>query len=146
MQKRLAKIFHCSTEFTLHVLGGKWKTVILCYLAQRPFRYAELRKLMPAVSDKILTERLHELVTAGLVTRKKIDGGRVEAYGLTPTGKSLGKLLGELYGWGESHAASFGVSVGQPLKALKAATAADVAARSTDSRGAVPRGRGRIRH
>jgi len=136
MQKRLAKIFHCSTEFTLHVLGGKWKTVILCYLSQRPFRYAELRKLMPAVSDKILTERLHELVTAGLVARKKLDGARgAEAYMLTPTGQSLKELLGELYGWGETHAASFGVTVGAPLKAL----AAELRADAHPGRGARPR-------
>jgi DNA-binding HxlR family transcriptional regulator len=130
MQKRMAKTFHCATEFTLQVLGGKWKTVILCYLKLRPFRYAELRKLIPTLSDKILTQRLQELVAVGLVVRKKIDGARsAEAYMLTPKGDTLGGLLRELYGWGETHAASFGVSVGEPLKLLEGATLADIGER-----------------
>ena len=45
MVKRLPKSFHCPTEFTLAILGGKWKTVILCFLKERPCRYSELRKL-----------------------------------------------------------------------------------------------------
>ena len=40
MSKRLARSFNCSTEFTLQVLGGKWKTVILCHLTVGPLRYA----------------------------------------------------------------------------------------------------------
>ena len=61
MRKRLAKYFHCPTEFTLAVLDGKWKTVILSYLKERPCRYAELRRLVPSLSDKMLTERLSDL-------------------------------------------------------------------------------------
>ena len=41
MANRLAKSFNCSTEFTLQVLGGKWKTVILCHLSVGPLRYAD---------------------------------------------------------------------------------------------------------
>lgn len=75
----------------------------------------------------ILTQRLHELVAIGLVSRKKIDGTRgVEAYILTPKGQSLGGLLGDLYGWGEADAASFGVSVGKPLKMLDEAAMTDI--------------------
>jgi DNA-binding HxlR family transcriptional regulator len=71
MSKRLAKSFNCSTEFTLEVLGGKWKTVIMCHLSLGPLRYAELRKLMPTLSDKVLSQRLRELTDAGLITRQK---------------------------------------------------------------------------
>src|SRR4029077_17833579 len=66
MVNRLARSFNCPTEFTLQVLGGKWKTVILCYLKMGPFRYAELRKLIPNLSDKVLSQRLRELTEAGL--------------------------------------------------------------------------------
>ncbi|MBO0757231.1 MAG: helix-turn-helix transcriptional regulator, partial [Bradyrhizobiaceae bacterium] len=72
MAKRLPKQFNCPTEFTLAVLGGKWKTVILCYLKERPCRYAELRKLLPTLSDKMLTERLADLVASGLIMRKRL--------------------------------------------------------------------------
>ena len=65
MSKRLPKTFNCPTEFTLAVLGGKWKTVILCYLKQQPWRYSDLRKLVPELSDKMLTERLRDLTVLG---------------------------------------------------------------------------------
>jgi DNA-binding HxlR family transcriptional regulator len=99
------------------VLGGKWKTVILCYLKQRPCRYSELRRLMPKVSDKVLTERLRDLTGSGLITRR---GGASDkaVYVLTPRGRSLGALLTALYGWGIAQAPTFGVEVGQPLKML----------------------------
>jgi DNA-binding HxlR family transcriptional regulator len=120
MAKRIAKTFYCPTEFTLEVLGGKWKTVILCYLKERPCRYAELRKLTPALSDKMLTERLRDLTDAGLVARVKLPGGpSAHAYALTPKGKSLGSLLSHLYAWGVEHAKQFGVAVGEPLKAVE---------------------------
>jgi DNA-binding HxlR family transcriptional regulator len=119
MKKKLANSFNCPTEFTLEVLGGKWKTVILCYLKQRPCRYAELRKLIPTLSDKVLTERLRNLLDAGLIKRARLDGdSRSEHYVLTPKGESLRLVLGHLYQWGCKHADSFGVKVGQPLERL----------------------------
>jgi DNA-binding HxlR family transcriptional regulator len=86
MSNRLAKSFNCSTEFTLQVLGGKWKTVILCHLSVGPLRYAELRKLMPALSDKVLTQRLRELTDAGLVARTRATNGQAETYALRRKG------------------------------------------------------------
>jgi DNA-binding HxlR family transcriptional regulator len=117
MAKKLAKSFHCSTEFTLAVLGGKWKTVILCFLKQRPFRYSELRRLLPAVSDKVLTERLRDLASDGLITHRK--GNRRDSpgiYSLAPRGRSLNDVLHHLYEWGHDNAAKFHVEVREPLK------------------------------
>jgi DNA-binding HxlR family transcriptional regulator len=120
MAKKAAKHFHCATEFTLDVLGGKWKTVILCYLKERPCRYSELRRLLPKLSDKMLTERLRELCARGLVVKNK--AGRDAAggnYALTATGDSLRQVLGHLYKWGINHADNFGVTVGEPLRELR---------------------------
>jgi len=100
------------------VLGGKWKTVIMCYLKVQPLRYAELRKLIPSLSDKMLTQRLHELVEAGLLTRRKASNDKADAYVLSVRGQSLSTILVELYSWGDTHAESFGVKVGQPLKII----------------------------
>ena len=120
MARKVARSFGCPTEFTLDMLGGKWKTVILSYLKQEPLRYADLRRLIPGLSDKMLTERLRDLTERGLVMKKKHSAGRArEVYTLTATGKSLGTALGELYRWGEKHAAAFGVNVGSPLERLK---------------------------
>jgi DNA-binding HxlR family transcriptional regulator len=117
--KRLARYYECPTEFALDVLGGKWKTVLLCYLKQRPLRYSELRILVPRLSDKVLTERLRDLTEAGLVVRRK-PAGRAghEVYELTARARSMGKLLGELFHWGLDHAQSFGVKVGKPFTRL----------------------------
>src|SRR5215468_10644603 len=100
MGKRLARYFHCPTEFTLAVLDGKWKTVILCYLKERPCRYAELRRLVPRLSDKVLSERLHDLTKAGLVVRQGSVRSRIASYSLTEKGRSLSALLQHLYSWG----------------------------------------------
>jgi DNA-binding HxlR family transcriptional regulator len=120
MSKRLPKSFNCPTEFTLAVLGGKWKTVILCYLKSRPCRYSELRRLLPALSDKMLSERLRDMIASGLVVHSK-NGSRTGASGvylLTARGRSLGALLHQLYDWGTRHAKLFDVEVGEPLKEL----------------------------
>jgi DNA-binding HxlR family transcriptional regulator len=124
MAKRLPKQFNCPTEFTLAVLGGKWKTVILCYLKEQPCRYTDLRKLLPALSDKMLTERLGDLMASGLIARRRLPNqgkqiGSKEVYVLTGKGSSLGKLLRDLYAWGRDHAAIFDVQVGEPLKELR---------------------------
>src|SRR5215469_5079963 len=100
MAKRLPTYFHCPTEFTLAVLDGKWKTVILCYLKERPFRYAEIRKLVPRLSDKVLTQRLRDLTKSGLVVRQDKAGSRTTTYSLTQKGRSLSALLQHLYSWG----------------------------------------------
>jgi DNA-binding HxlR family transcriptional regulator len=116
MANRLAGSFNCPTEFTLQVLGGKWKTVILCYLKVGPLRYAELRKFIPSLSDKVLSQRLRELIEAGLIDRKSDDGDKSEVYALSARGQSLGRILTELYSWGDRNAAAFGVKVGHPLR------------------------------
>ena len=89
MTKKLPRFFHCPTEFTLHMLGGKWKTLLLCFLKERPCRYAELRKLLPKLSDKMLSERLHELIDSGLVVRKPRTVGLAQEYMLTSKGRRL---------------------------------------------------------
>jgi DNA-binding HxlR family transcriptional regulator len=117
MANRLARNFNCPTEFTLQVLGGKWKTVILCYLKIGPLRYADLRKLMPSLSDKVLSQRLRELTEAGLIDHSKAeDADKSEVYALSARGQSLSVILTELYSWGDTNAAAFGVTVGHPLR------------------------------
>jgi DNA-binding HxlR family transcriptional regulator len=120
MSKRLPTYFHCPTEFTLAVLGGKWKTVILSYLKERPCRYAELRRLVPRLSDKVLSERLRDLRRSGLVARQEPTGTRTHTYLLTERGRSLSELLQQLYAWGLKNSGSFGVRVGAPLEQLDA--------------------------
>lgn len=140
MGKRLATYFHCPTEFTLAVLGGKWKTVILSYLKERPCRYAELRRLVPPLSDKMLSERLRDLTRSGLVARQAPTRGGTHTYFLTEKGRCLSELLQHLYAWGVRNSDTFGVRVGAPLKELDALHEGSRVAGSSP-----PRSRGRMR-
>jgi len=119
MTKPLPTRFNCPTEFALTVLGGKWKTIILAYLSERPCHYGELRQLLPGLSDKVLTERLKDLRQSGLVALGQSSASRSRnPYVLTARGATLAPVLTNLYAWGVQHAASFGVNVGKPLQRL----------------------------
>jgi DNA-binding HxlR family transcriptional regulator len=118
--KRLAKRFHCLTEFTLSVLEGKWKSAILFCLVERPVRYTEMRVLLPGLSDKMLSERLRDLAGAGLVKRQRVTGRElVQVYTLTPLGRSLGTVLKGLSSWATEHVEDFGVHISNPFDAVE---------------------------
>ena len=119
MTRPLATTFNCPTEFALTVLGGKWKTIILAYLSERPCHYGELRRLLSGLSDKVLTERLRDLQQSGLVARGGSSNSKARRpYVLTARGATLTPILTDLYAWGTRHAESFGVHVGNPLQRL----------------------------
>ncbi|MCB4767270.1 helix-turn-helix transcriptional regulator [Ancylobacter sp. Lp-2] len=94
--------FTCGLDATLRVIAGKWKPLILYFLAQGgPTRYGELRRAVRDVSDKMLIQQLKELEADGLVKRtdyKEIPP-RVD-YSLTPLGLSLAEALVPLCTWG----------------------------------------------
>jgi DNA-binding HxlR family transcriptional regulator len=81
--------------------------VLLAHLKDGAFRYRELRGRIPRLSDKILTERLRDLIT-----RRKLQGSSPYfTYELTPFGQSLRPVLEALYEWGETAAPTLGVKV-----------------------------------
>ncbi len=138
MQKKYRRNYECPTEFAMDVLSGKWKTVILVYLRERPMRYSELRTLLPKLSDKVLTDRLGDVVNAGLVVRRKsTTTAGADLYVLSERGDSLRTILSGLYAWGRLHAKPFG---GAPLERLRE----NATVRSTDRISAGP-GRGMTR-
>ena len=104
--KRLRARYGCPVELALDVLGGKWKPVILALLKEAPRRYGDLRRLIPALSDKVLSERLRDLEGQGLIARAS-DG----QYQLTPRGESLRPVLQALYDWGGEAASAYGVRI-----------------------------------
>jgi DNA-binding HxlR family transcriptional regulator len=107
--KSLPKAFGCPVEFSLELLGGKWKTVILARLKEGPLRYGELRRLVPQLSDKVLTERLDDLQSLGLIRRE--GAKRSSAYRLSARGETLKPLLQALYDWGQEHARELNVAI-----------------------------------
>ncbi|MBE1533929.1 winged helix-turn-helix transcriptional regulator [Actinomadura algeriensis] len=92
----------CGIDAALDVVGGKWKGLILWELDERGTRrFAELRRALPGVSEKMLTQHLREMEQDGLVHRTVYAEvpPRVE-YGLTEHGRALNKALEPLGDWG----------------------------------------------
>jgi DNA-binding HxlR family transcriptional regulator len=95
------KPVNCPVEATVEVIGGKWKPLILFYLLQGTKRFSELQRLLPEVTQRMLTMHLRELEEAGVVHREvyKQIPPKVE-YSLTPLGRSLQPLLDMMLQWG----------------------------------------------
>ncbi|ONF71635.1 winged helix-turn-helix transcriptional regulator [Amycolatopsis keratiniphila] len=109
------KRYHCAVELAVDVIGGKWKPVILAHLKEGVHRYGELRRRMPGVSEKMLTQHLRELEADGLVLRERREGRvpHVE-YRLSEEGELLRPALQALYDWGTRRAADRGIAF-EPL-------------------------------
>ena len=102
------RLYGCPVEFALDALGGKWKTVILARIKEQPLRYSELRRQIPSLSDKILTQRLADLVEIGFVTLQASPDGK-DRYAVTERGRDLAAALQALYDWGTVHGRAEGV-------------------------------------
>src|SRR5262249_62220943 len=64
------KTYNCPVEAAIEVFGGKWKPLILWWLQQRTWRFAELRRQIPGITEKMLTQQLRELEADGIVERR----------------------------------------------------------------------------
>ena len=65
--------YACPVDAPVSVLGGKWKLPLLFYVLQEPRRTGELRRLVPGISQKMLTQQLRELEDDGIVVRTVFD-------------------------------------------------------------------------
>lgn len=66
-------VYQCPVDAPIQILGGKWKLVLLFYLLQEPRRNGELRRLVPTITQKMLTQQLRELEADGIITREVFD-------------------------------------------------------------------------
>lgn len=95
------KKIKCPVTAALEVIGGKWKPIILYILSEEPHRFGEIRKRIPKISQKMLTQMLRDLEKDQLVKRKVFRSipPKVE-YSLTDQGRCLGPIIDQVYEWG----------------------------------------------
>jgi len=97
----------CPVRGVLDQIGDKWSTLIVITLAERPFRFGELRRTLADISQRMLTQTLRDLQRDGLVERRVYPTVPPSVdYRLTPLGRSLLGPLGALIRWAdENHGA-----------------------------------------
>ncbi len=86
----------------VELLAKRWTLLIVELLLQRPARYCELRRALPRISERVLSERLRELVDSGLATREVDPGPPLAAtYALTDRGRRLEPVIEALRAWSD---------------------------------------------
>lgn len=84
----------CSIEESMRLLGGRWRLLIVSYMIETPKRFNELRRLMPGISQRMLTHDLRALEEAGLVKRTVYPTIPIKVeYELTKDGRRLSPVV-----------------------------------------------------
>lgn len=94
----------CGMIYAIDILGGRWKLIILYKLDKRTMRFSELKKIIPGITDRMLTLHLRELEKDGLVQRTAYATvpPKVE-YALSESARALIPIWEKLEHWGLAH-------------------------------------------
>ena len=107
--RRTNPVSDCPLTAALAAVGGKWKMIIVYWLAEEPRHFAGLRGLMPSISQKVLTEQLRELMADEIVAREATGEAPAPViYALTDYGRALVPLIESVRTWGRGHIEKFG--------------------------------------
>jgi DNA-binding HxlR family transcriptional regulator len=90
---------YCGLARALDVVGDRWNLLIVRQLLMAPARYRELQDGLPGVATNLLTERLRDLESAGVVERRLAEEGNAIVYALTPWGAELREPVEGLIRW-----------------------------------------------
>jgi DNA-binding HxlR family transcriptional regulator len=96
--------FKCPVQAAVNTIGGKWKILIIFHLLQGRKRFGELKKLIPGITQKMLTQQLRELENDMILNRKvyPVVPPKVE-YSLTHQGEKLEHIFSLLAEWGNGY-------------------------------------------
>ena len=109
--------YGCPVQATINVMSGKWKVQILWHLSFGPRRFAELRKKLPKVSEKVLADQLRQLQRDRVISRSATSSRPPQVtYSLTEEGQKLVPMMETLCSWGSRH---FGIKPNLPRPAAK---------------------------
>lgn len=90
----------CPITYVMNKIGGNWKCTILYYLMSGPKRYSELKKLIPAITEKMLAQHLKQLKEDNLVARKEEQAKpTITIYSLTAAADELRPILMAMASW-----------------------------------------------
>jgi DNA-binding HxlR family transcriptional regulator len=96
--------YGCPVLGTINAVSGKWKVLVIWRLGFGPRRFAELRNLLPGVSEKVLTAQLRELESDGILRREVSRSSPPKVtYSLSGPGEDLIEPMGLLCKWGTVH-------------------------------------------
>lgn len=94
----------CPVATTLMLIGNKWKIFIIQQLMDRPFRFGELRRAIPGISEKVLTDNLRAMEKDGIITRTVFPEvpPRTE-YALSELGNTMCPIIESMATWGTGY-------------------------------------------
>ena len=94
----------CPVTATMSVIGGKWKPIILWIIRNGTQQFSEIKRAIPPITPKVLTQQLRELERDGIVSRRvyAVVPPKVE-YSLTDHGRTLMPILKAMEQWGNTH-------------------------------------------
>ncbi|WP_225985398.1 winged helix-turn-helix transcriptional regulator [Priestia endophytica] len=94
----------CPVAVAVDAIGGKWKGIIFYHLISGPCRFNELRRIMPDITQRVLTLQLRELERDGIINRKIYHEipPKVE-YSLTSFGETLKPIVNLMRDWGDTY-------------------------------------------
>jgi DNA-binding HxlR family transcriptional regulator len=94
----------CRVKITVDVIRGKWKPIIIKALKDRNLGYAELRRIVPEPTKKVLTDHLRELEADRIISRTaSVERNARMEYSLTDYGRTLIPVLAVMRAWGQTH-------------------------------------------
>ncbi|MEK3837863.1 MULTISPECIES: winged helix-turn-helix transcriptional regulator [unclassified Paenibacillus] len=100
------KQYHLGIEATLEIIGGKWKSLIICILMSGTKRTSELQRSIPGISQKVLIQQLRELERDGIIGRVVYSQmpPKVEYY-ITEYGVTANEIIDLMCSWGRTNIA-----------------------------------------
>lgn len=99
-KKNIDKTKSCPIAGSINIFGGKWKPEAIYFINRGPKRFNELRRLIPDVSQRMLTQQLRELERDGIINRKQyLEIPPKVVYSMTELGKTLIPIFNELEKW-----------------------------------------------
>lgn len=94
----------CPVATTLMLIGNKWKIFVIQQLMDKPFRFSELRRAIPGISEKVLTDNLRALEKDGLVTRTVFPEIPPHTeYALSELGETMRPIIDSMATWGTGY-------------------------------------------